>query len=153
VTWTGYIGVAVIGLAGLMSANDLDRIEEVVAGKEFTISIESKSLGYFQVKEWYHFDRADSVLRVTRESLVSNAQDSAFNKTPVRTEVLTRVVGVLKDLKAAEIKSPRKVSRRMFKNGPPDILELCSAKDTIVILDPERKCRGALTGILNEDKD
>jgi len=147
-----HIGVAA-GLALIVPTGELERIDEVMAKEKFTISIECLDLGCFRNKQWYRFDRSGSTLRVTHEHLILNYQDSTLSNTPARVEALWRIAGLLKDLKRAEIESPKKVMKQMDRTGSPVIIELYSAQDTIIILDPQNQALPVLMGILSMHRE
>ena len=147
-----HIGVAV-GLALIVPAGELERIDEIMAKENFTISIECLDFGYFRNKQWYRFDRSDSMLIVTHEHLILNYQDSTLSNTPVRVEALWRIANLLKNLKRAEIESPKKVMKQIDRTGSPVIIELYSAQDTIIMFDPAKKALPTIMGILSMHKE
>jgi uncharacterized protein YkuJ len=147
-----HIGVAA-GLALIVPTGELERIDEVMAKEKFTISIECLDLGYSRNKQWYRFDRSDSTLRVSHEHLILNYQDSTLSSTPVRVKALWGIANLLKGLKRAEVESPKKIAKQFDRTGMPVIIELYSAQDTIVMLDPENKALPALVSILNMHKE
>jgi hypothetical protein len=149
-----HIGIGGAACFALMAPpGDLERIDEVMAKEKFTISIERLDFGFFQNKQWYRFDRSDSTLRVTHEHMILNYQDSTLRNTPVRAEALWRIANLLKGLKRAEIESPKKVLKQMDRNGTPEVIELYSGQDTIIMLDPENRALPALLGILSMHKE